>query len=194
MKRDNAFTGLEAAIVLIAFVVVAAIFSYVLLGAGFFATQKAQEVTYAGIKQAVSNAVIDGGMYAHTVNDGNLSAIMFNVRIPLGGEAIDMNTTTFLFSSAEETTPVILMMLEPADQSNKIAVFNLPGAGDSVKGYYPDKDRTILTSGEMATFVVEFKEEIVAGQWFTLEMRPRIGAATLISKTLGSGLETGDIL
>nr|P17603.1 RecName: Full=24 kDa flagellin [Methanospirillum hungatei] len=32
------FSGLEAAIVLIAFVVVAAVFSYVMLGAGFFAT------------------------------------------------------------------------------------------------------------------------------------------------------------
>ncbi len=35
-KNDAAFTGLEAAIVLIAFVVVAAVFSYVMLGAGFF--------------------------------------------------------------------------------------------------------------------------------------------------------------
>nr|AAB32838.1 flagillin {N-terminal} [Methanospirillum hungatei, GP1, flagellar filaments, Peptide Partial, 46 aa] [Methanospirillum hungatei] len=46
------FSGLEAAIVLIAFVVVAAVFSYVMLGAGFFATQKSQEVTYSGVKQS----------------------------------------------------------------------------------------------------------------------------------------------
>ena len=39
--NDDGFTGLEAAIVLIAFVVVAAVFSYVVLGAGFFTTQKA---------------------------------------------------------------------------------------------------------------------------------------------------------
>jgi len=43
-KNEDAFTGLEAAIVLIAFVVVAAVFSYVVLGAGFFTTQKSQEV------------------------------------------------------------------------------------------------------------------------------------------------------
>jgi flagellin FlaB len=40
-RNDEGFTGLEAAIVLIAFVVVAAVFSYVVLGAGFFTTQKA---------------------------------------------------------------------------------------------------------------------------------------------------------
>ena len=33
-NKDEGFTGLEAAIVLIAFVVVAAVFSYVVLGAG----------------------------------------------------------------------------------------------------------------------------------------------------------------
>ena len=38
LKDDKAFTGLEAAIVLTAFVVVAAVFSYVVLGAGFFTT------------------------------------------------------------------------------------------------------------------------------------------------------------
>jgi flagellin FlaB len=40
-NSHDAFTGLEAAIVLIAFVVVAAVFAYVILGAGFFTTQKA---------------------------------------------------------------------------------------------------------------------------------------------------------
>ncbi|MDD3977537.1 MAG: flagellin, partial [Methanomicrobium sp.] len=46
INKEEAFTGLEAAIVLIAFVVVAAVFSYVVLGAGFFTTQKSQEVIY----------------------------------------------------------------------------------------------------------------------------------------------------
>ncbi|HUU74972.1 MAG TPA: archaellin/type IV pilin N-terminal domain-containing protein, partial [Methanoregulaceae archaeon] len=48
IRNEDAFTGLEAAIVLIAFVVVAAVFSYVVLGAGFFTTQKSQEVVHSG--------------------------------------------------------------------------------------------------------------------------------------------------
>ena len=48
--NDEGFTGLEAAIVLIAFVVVAAVFSYVVLGAGFFTTQKAQQTVHTGVK------------------------------------------------------------------------------------------------------------------------------------------------
>ncbi len=52
--NDEGFTGLEAAIVLIAFVVVAAVFSYVVLGAGFFTTQKAQETVHTGVQQTTS--------------------------------------------------------------------------------------------------------------------------------------------
>lgn len=54
------FTGLEAAIVLIAFVVVAAVFSYVVLGAGFFTTQKSQEVVHTGVQQASSTLELSG--------------------------------------------------------------------------------------------------------------------------------------
>jgi len=38
MDYDKAYSGLECAIILIAFVVVASVFSYVMLGAGFFSS------------------------------------------------------------------------------------------------------------------------------------------------------------
>ena len=60
LKDEKGFTGLEAAIVLIAFVVVAAVFSYVMLGAGFFTTQKSQEVVHTGVTQASSSIAPSG--------------------------------------------------------------------------------------------------------------------------------------
>ena len=65
MNTEEGFTGLEAAIVLIAFVVVAAVFSYVVLGAGFFTTQKAQEVVYTSVDQASSSVEILGQVYGY---------------------------------------------------------------------------------------------------------------------------------
>ena len=194
MKRDNAFTGLEAAIVLIAFVVVAAIFSYVLLGAGFFATQKAQEVTYAGIKQTTSNAVIDGSLYANTTTAGLLNGFMFNVRIPLGGEAVDMSTTTFLFTSSSNTTPQRINVFD-SGFTHKSPV--APPTGTyNLTAYYPRSGVPVLTSGEFATFMLSIQtgEELHAKEWFALEMRPLVGAATLITKTLGSGMSSGEVL
>ncbi len=64
-KNDKAFTGLEAAIVLIAFVVVAAVFSYVMLGAGFFTSQKAKEVVHTGVDMATSSVQTSGDIVAN---------------------------------------------------------------------------------------------------------------------------------
>jgi len=68
-KRENAFSGLEAAIVMIAFVVAAAVFGYSMISTGMFATQKVQEVTYAGIKHNASVAITDGLIRGH-YNEG----------------------------------------------------------------------------------------------------------------------------
>jgi len=66
LRRDKrGFTGLEAAIVLTAFIVVAAVFSYMVLGAGFFSTEKAKEVVHTGVEKATSSADIAGDVIGH---------------------------------------------------------------------------------------------------------------------------------
>ena len=60
---NEAFTGLEASKVLIAFVVEVAVFSYVMLGVGFFSTQKSQHVIQAGIAQTSENIALKGEGY-----------------------------------------------------------------------------------------------------------------------------------
>jgi flagellin FlaB len=57
---DEAFTGLEAAIVLIAFIIVAAVFSYVVLGAGFFTSQTAQATVHTAVGQTSSVLEVSG--------------------------------------------------------------------------------------------------------------------------------------
>lgn len=54
---------------MIAFVVVAVVFGYSMISTGMFATQKVQEVTYAGIKQNASVAITDGLIRGH-YNEG----------------------------------------------------------------------------------------------------------------------------
>jgi len=73
-KDKRAFTGLEAAIVLTAFVVVAAVFSYVVLNAGFFTTQKSKEVVHAGVEQATSSVELCGDVIGHGWEYHNVSA------------------------------------------------------------------------------------------------------------------------
>ena len=93
-KDVRGFTGLEAAIVLIAFVTVAAVFSYVLLGAGFFATQKGQETVHTGVKQATSSMEIVGSVVAKGDTSNNkISNVTFTLQLAAGGQPIDLNKT-----------------------------------------------------------------------------------------------------
>ncbi|MCW3131582.1 MAG: hypothetical protein N2V73_02510 [Candidatus Methanospirare jalkutatii] len=64
-RKRKGFTGLEAAIVLTAFVVVAAVFSYVVLNAGFFTTQKSKEVVHTGVEQATSSIELAGDVIGY---------------------------------------------------------------------------------------------------------------------------------
>lgn len=97
-RRDRkGFTGLEAAIVLIAFVTVAAIFSYVMLGAGFYTAQKGKQSVDTGVKQASSSLEMDG-QYIYleanqTGSDGDVKQIYFYVTLSAGGTPVDMNNT-----------------------------------------------------------------------------------------------------
>jgi len=68
-RNQKGITGLETAIILIAFVVVAAVFAYTVLSAGLFSTQKSQEAIYSGLKEAESTLILRGSVVAYTDPD-----------------------------------------------------------------------------------------------------------------------------
>jgi flagellin FlaB len=91
-KKEKGITGLETAIILIAFVVVAAVFAYTALSAGLFSTQKAQEAVYSGLKEAQSTLELKGAVIAtgnSTGDTGEIGEITFTVSNVLGGEPVD---------------------------------------------------------------------------------------------------------
>lgn len=189
MKKDNAFSGLEAAIVLIAFVVVAAVFSYVMLGAGFFATQKSQEVTYSGIKQATSNLVIDGTQYGEMGSNAgskNLHKVTFYLTVPQGGQPQNMGDVEYTVTVNDGK--IYKSSSYPSAEDGKFVVTKDAG-GDTLK------------PGETATMVLMFGKEDgtsvtgpKAGGTFTLEVRPKVGASSLLSKQLVTGYKGGPII
>ena len=95
--EEKGITGLETAIILIAFVVVAAVFAYTALSAGLFSTQKSQEAVYAGLKEARSTLELRGAVIATagaTGASGTVAQVSFTVGSVLGGEPIDFTAPT----------------------------------------------------------------------------------------------------
>ncbi|MFH1651214.1 MAG: archaellin/type IV pilin N-terminal domain-containing protein, partial [Chloroflexota bacterium] len=97
LNHEKGITGLETAIILIAFVVVAAVFAYTTLSAGLFSTQKSQEAVYAGLKEARSTLELKSGVIATATTtgaSGTIGQVSFIVSSVLGGEPIDFTAPT----------------------------------------------------------------------------------------------------
>jgi len=86
--------GIESAIVLIAFVIVAAALAFVVLNMGFATTQKAKTSITSALGEAGSSISISGSIIGHSLSGANpMTAIMVPIKISSGGESIDLNTT-----------------------------------------------------------------------------------------------------
>ena len=207
-QKVEAFTGLEAAIVLIAFVVVAAVFSYVVLGAGFFTTQQAQKVVYSGIQQASSNIVIIGEVYGDASgtsqgvvapnNAGVIHTIIFTVGLAAGGTPIDLNQTVFVFENS--TT---LRTLDTAANINlTLVAAGVPGGWQwGILSKQNANSNNLLEANEQFTVMINVSSSAVStstgippSDQFTLQIRPPVGAALPITKSAPGGITPVNLL
>ncbi|HUK27228.1 MAG TPA: archaellin/type IV pilin N-terminal domain-containing protein [Candidatus Acidoferrales bacterium] len=95
VRNKKAISGLETAIVLIAFVIVASAFGYAVLNMGFLATQKSQQVVLGGLAVASSALVVDGPVYGYSdqtpSSNDQLTSIVFWLQTASGAGSVDLN-------------------------------------------------------------------------------------------------------
>ena len=174
-KDEKGFTGLEAAIVLIAFVVVAAVFSYVMLGAGFFTTQKSQEVVHTGVTQASSSVELGGDVVAKgdTANN-NISNITMFLQLTSGGSAVDMNRTLIVYSSPNQA-PTDLLNGSTADATHF-----------QIVNRYNNNTDYLIDRGEKFEVLVSISDVDTVGvgpnNEFQVEIKPPQGATYTIHR------------
>jgi flagellin FlaB len=180
-RNDEGFTGLEAAIVLIAFVVVAAVFSYVVLGAGFFTTQKAQETVYKGVEQSTANIQMIGNVYGLSNNTATgINEVKFSIGLAPGAPSIDLTRLKIVFSTPE-TSPVILAQGANASA----AVFTTKLNGATAVNSMNANDQV-----EVTFYVVP----VAANTKMNMELRPSIGAALPFTKTVPATITNTTVL
>jgi len=180
MKRnDEGFTGLEAAIVLIAFVVVAAVFSYVVLGAGFFTTQKAQETVYKGVEQSTANIQMIGNVYGLSTNNSTITNLTFVIGLAPGASAIDLTMMKIVFSTPT-TSPIILTQ----GTTDSTTVFTTKIGSSAVTSMNPNDQVEIAFS----------TAGVPANTKMNIELRPSVGAALPFSKTAPATIANTNVL
>jgi archaeal flagellin FlaB len=183
---NNAFTGLEAAIVLIAFVVVAAVFSYVILGAGFFTTQKAQETVYKSVAQGTSNIQLVGQVYGLSTDNTNISSIQFSISIAPGSSSQDISKMNIVFSTPN-ATPVIYpaQAVGACTLATDTFCAQLGGTGNNVG---------TLSAFQQVQIAFQVTPEVPKNTIINLEIRPGVGAALSFSKTTPSEITRTNVL
>ncbi|MCH8909499.1 MAG: hypothetical protein IH867_02045 [Chloroflexi bacterium] len=92
-RSQNGITGLETAIVLIAFVVVASVFAFTILSAGVFASEANKQTIHAGLMETRTGLRQHGSAFAFSGFVGTTQAvhkIVFIVSNSLAGEPVDL--------------------------------------------------------------------------------------------------------
>jgi len=98
--RDRRGTiGIEAAIVLIAFVVVASAVAYVIINMGFYAAQKSKETIGRGVDSASSSLELDGSVIGRVNKTGVcVEYLIIPVRLSVGKSQVDLSNQTVMIS------------------------------------------------------------------------------------------------
>ncbi|MDO8873990.1 MAG: flagellin [Methanoregula sp.] len=183
-RNDEGFTGLEAAIVLIAFVVVAAVFSYVVLGAGFFTTQKAQETVYSGVAQATSNIQMTGQVYGLGSGPSPtlINEIQFSIGLAPGSPTIDLTMLKIVYSRPDlETAPIILTY----------------GGGTASTTEFSSTIATVAAPSLAAQQQVLIDFKVVGtpkNKIMNIEIRPSVGASLPFSKSTPASIASTNVL
>jgi len=187
--NDDGFTGLEAAIVLIAFVVVAAVFSYVVLGAGFFTTQKAQETVYKGVEQSTTNILLKGSVYGFgdsLTTPTGIVRINFTLGLAPGAPTIDLNKMNITYSDA--STAPINMYLKNAAGTDLGDI-----TGSLTTGYFWASKSTM---GPDDAIDISFNiPKATVGTIMNIEIRPPGGGAAIpFTKTVPATITAVNVL
>lgn len=202
-KHEKGITGLETAIILIAFVVVAAVFAYTALSAGLFATQKSQEAVYSGLTEARSTLELRGPVVATGNTTSNIvNQISFVVSNVLGGEAIDFTEPTADGSNtglAADGSPnkVVIKYIDSDTTITDLYWTAEPLGADDGDDMLDPGEKFQITIGSVAAGAdggnlddALGADDLGVNSTFSLELIAPAGAVLTIERTIPASIET----
>ena len=180
-RNEQGITGLETAIILIAFVVVATIFAFVVLTTGVFSAERGKETVFAGLEKARGSMEIRGGIIV-TATGTTLVAqnIQFAVATSAGGEPVPLNP-----SGTNNRTVMAYRDDNIVDNDVSFTVTNVVGDSD-----------TLLEPGELKVITIDITvggdvnpdPSLEPNERFTIEVQTPVGATLDITRTMPAEL------
>jgi flagellin FlaB len=186
-KNEQGITGLETAIILIAFVTVAAVFGFAVLSDGLFSAERSKETVYAGLQQAKSSLELAGSVMVISTDNTSVSTIVFNVRNTISGQPIDMTPCDGTDNATNKCT---ISLLTPQDHFSDIKWTKLTmGSAD---------DDNLLEVGEQFEIRIDTADlgdgkaltsNLEANVTFSIQIKPNLGSTINIKRTLPAEID-----
>jgi archaeal flagellin FlaB len=174
---QRGITGLETAIILIAFVVVAAVFAFVVLSTGLFSSERSKETVYAGLEKTRGTMQLSGGVIA-TSNTTEVTNLAFDVTLAAGGSAVNWDPA----ATANQT---IVSYVDNAVSIDDMTYTTTVVTGDTDNLLEPGELFEINLTGVDAVAGVD----VNANDTFTLEVQPPTGSYMVIQRTMPPSIE-----
>ncbi len=171
-SNERGITGLETAIILIAFVVVATVFAFVVLTTGIFSSERGKETVFAGLAKARGTMEVRGGVVA-TAPGAVMTTIQFAVATTAGGDPIPMDPLAL-------NNRMVVAYRDPTTVDDDV-----PYTSDDVIG---DGDN-LLEPGELKLIVIQVADinpapAILANSRWTLELQTPVGAVIDLTRSM----------
>lgn len=198
-RNRKGIVGVEAAIVLIAFLIIAAALSYVVINMGFYTTQKTKETMQTGLDESLTALQLDGVVTARTNGTSKeILYILVPVKLSAGRGAVDLSNNSVVVSVylPNATLMNIYKGAHPGTKNvtwdNLISTLQL-GDNEAKFAIYNDDGDTVLESNEKAFLLIRLdatKSEYMLGEYETIkiEVRTAKGAALTVVRTAPGGL------
>ncbi len=200
LKSQDGTNGLDTAIILIAFVTVAAVFGYAVLSAGLFSAERGKETIYAGLNEAKSNFELSGSVIGlgdnvtfYPIN--MLGIIKFTVKNAIAGNPIDMTPNGMDPRGVDQAgkNKCVISLTTSHNYINNMLWTYVP------VGY--DNGNNLLETGEQFEITVDINDLTLSGgaltipdgllqanDTFTLQVKPAIGSTITIQRQLPAAI------
>ena len=219
LTGETGITGLETAIILIAFVVVASVFAFTVLSTGLFSSQKSRETVLTALEETQSTLVARGSFVAFTGRVGSTQTVYklsFVVSNAAGGGAADLTPPYTADDSGTDPdlSPGAEYLATVAYADKYQALQDVPwsirwlgsSSGDNLMEANEKAEITVWLLNRNTATPIGSDDSVAymtaeggitsagtlldASESFTLEVRPPGGATLVIERTLPLRLDT----
>jgi len=193
-RSKKGIVGIEAAIVLIAFIIIAAALSYVVVNMGFFTTQKTKETMQQGLDESLSALQLDGVVSGRTDTNNTIEYIIFPVKLSVGKAALDLKNQSVIVS-VYLPNATLMNIYQGAISTNDTdwdalsTTLGLTGDDAKFAIYNGDSD-TVLESTEKAFLVMRLGSGHTISDYenVKIETKTAVGAALTVVRTAPGGM------